>query len=152
MLPQANECWVNASFSPSESFKSTLSGDGRRKLNCSPQQPTVSALDVHHLESSSGIDRGDGAVEAVMRGEQPPAKPAANRETEAGVLCFPLPLDSDVNPLILEQTNCGSHYLTIADFLARPASKAKPRTRFVVTTSKAESPLVEPVIWAPATR
>lgn len=65
--------WVDASVPPSELFKSTLSSDRQCKLNCSPHQPTVSALDVHYLESRSGIDRGAGAVEAVMQEEQPPA-------------------------------------------------------------------------------
>lgn len=102
-------------------------------MNCSLQQPNVSALNVLYLESRSVINRGVG-------------KAAGNGEKEAGVWFLPPPLDSDVNPLILEHTSCGSHYLTMTDFLARPASKPKPRAHFVVTTFKAESPLVEPVI------
>lgn len=64
--------WVDASVSPSVLFKSTLSSDGWHKLNCSPQQPTVSASDVHYLKRGSGIDGGVCAVEAVMQAQQPP--------------------------------------------------------------------------------
>lgn len=72
MLPLTNEtlfCWVDASVSPSELFESTLSSDGRGKLNCSSQQPTASALNSHYLQSRSRIDRGVGTVEAMMQGE-----------------------------------------------------------------------------------